>query len=369
MDQLKQNLFWIILCVIVLGGVGLWFTNMPDIDSARTNAKDNAEKVQKIADGKKPPMGPAYVTAVQNYGKEIDVRKQELYKKWEGLKLDVKFSDVPSPQAPTIEFDNYIGKLREAMLAKMTTAGVKAPEDWPKQTFAGASTDDKSADITRHRDYRLRYMAVLEEVIDAVCSKPGNIEIRTFETDPGKPEQTKTEPVGPIEFVKFAFHMPEETAKIDAANYDKALQTAQKKVAAGTQAQQTAYKGPEAPLDVSSVDFEFKSHISAVPGVLRKIESSSRYFGMITKADFERNKDIFPDNKGVRDSKEDLYKAQPVPKINTRYNEGPIRVQATMAILEYNKKKAEELEKPPAPPKPATPPKAAGNTPKPPENK
>lgn len=351
MDQLKANLFWIILGLIVATGVGLWVTYLPSVDEAKTNAKNAAEKVKQIAESKNTPVrSPEHVKAVQNYGKEVDARKTELYKKWETQKIDLKFADVPSPQAPTIEFDNYIGKLRDAMAAKMTAAGVKVPDNWPAMTFAGSGTDDKSQELTRHRDYRLRYMAVLEEVIDAVCSKTGNVEVRTFETDPSKPDSPKTEPVGPIEFVKFAFHTPDETAKIEASNYEKALQTAQRKSPTGVQAQTVAYKGPEAPLDVSSVDIEFKSHISAVPGVLRKIESSSRYFGMITKTDFERGKDVFPPTKDVKGATDPLFTAKFVPTTNTYYGEGPVRVIVTMSILEYNKKKAEEFEKPPAPP-------------------
>ena len=348
MDQLKKNLFWIILAVVVLGGVGLWYSQMPDVDTARSNALSTADLVSKAANSSNTPgaiKNATYVSAAASYLKELDAQKGALFKKWDAKQIDVKFADVPGKDKPSIEFDNYISKLRESFAAKLKAAGVQAPANFDALTFAGSGVDDRSAEITRHRDYRLRYMAVLEEVVEALSAKPGSVNISTYETNPEVAEGVKTETAGPIALLKFTFHLPEETAKLSALNYDKALAFANRKREGAMR--DNAFKGPDAPLDVSSIDLEFLSHISAVPPVLRKLESSSRYFGVISKADFERSAPAFPNTKDVRDTKDPLYKAVYIPTLNTHFGEGPVRVLVSMDILEFNKKKAEEFDKGP----------------------
>lgn len=349
MDQLKKNLFWIILAVVVLGGVGLWYSQMPDVDTARSSANSTADLVSKAANSSNNAgaiKNASYVSAAASYLKELDAQKAALLKKWEPQHIDVKFADVPGKDKASIEFDNYISKLRETFVAKLKAAGVQAPANFDLLTFSDSGMDDRSAEIKRHRDYRLRYMAVLEEVVDALCAKLGSVNLSTFETNPETAETAKTEAAGPLALLKFAFHLAEENAKLTAANYDKALAFANRKKEGGTH--DNGFKGPEAPLDVSSIDVEFLSHISAVPSVIRKLESSSRYFGVITKADFERAAPVFPNTKDARDTKDPLYKAGYIPTLNTHYGEGPVRVLVSMDILEFDKKKLEEFEKAPA---------------------
>jgi hypothetical protein len=117
------------------------------------------------------------------------------------------------------------------------------------------------------------------------------------------------------------------------------------------------------PLKVSEVEIAFTGHISTLPGVLRKLETSSRYFGIITKSDFERNVAPYPGPLTDTKVAQDYAKAAFNPVVNSHYGEGPVKALVTLEIYEYDAEAAKKLDTGVAPP--PAPAKDKKPTPKP----
>ena len=80
MDQIKENLFWIILGVVVIAALGLWVSYLPNVDEARSNAEKAADDVQKNASEstKGAIKSPSHVKAVEAYADLMKVIKQAM---------------------------------------------------------------------------------------------------------------------------------------------------------------------------------------------------------------------------------------------------------------------------------------------------
>ena len=375
MDQLKKNLFWIILGVVVLGALGAWFSYMPDLDKAKSDALARAPDLHKAVDASKRPDGlktPAHKKAVDTLVSKLDSEKKELIKtleKWPDFSaknLNSRYSDAPLATR-NIEFDNWMEAQRKRLNKRLASATVAPPADFDTKLFFGVNIDpalsNKPVDLNskasiRHRDFQLRILSIVDDIVEALVSQKDNLQVTKFETDPAKPETTENIKIGPVALASFTFHGPDETTKADSKGYDNALARSGWKPPSVTGPNVPAgYQGQHLPYYVTSVDVEFVSHISAVPPILRKLENGEKYFAVLTKADCERAAAPYPGALTEPKTQQDFAKAAPNPSINTHFNEAPVKAFATLEFYEFDKTKAEA---PPvtAPARPRTPPPA-----------
>ncbi|HLX60467.1 MAG TPA: hypothetical protein VKX17_04205 [Planctomycetota bacterium] len=356
MDQIKKNLFWIILGVIVVGALAAWLIYIPDADTAKSDLKTKTQALKTF----NPIITPAHLTAAKEYAKKLETEKTQmvdLIKSWPRLHdvkyLESRFKDAPAERS---QFENWMLKQRERLIKKLADANVQTTPDLiNKILFAGAEVDDASKEIKKHRDYQLLVLLLVDDTIDVLCQRYGNVATSGFETDPKKNEPAATAPVSVVKFESFTFHTPEETAKLKDDAYKKALEKAGVKIEQHTGgAQDTLWKGIEMPVMTSSMEVEFVVHVSAVTTIENKLEANEHYFGEISGADMVRFASPFLVN-AVSDTKvqADYKKAEFDPSKNTHYGEGPMRVDLTIDLKEIDLKKLELMEKPPAPPTPA----------------
>lgn len=377
MDQLKKNLFWIILAVVVLGALGAWFSLSPDLDEAKTDALKKAKDLQTAANLAKKPDGlktPLHKNAADNYVKKLEYEKKALVEtvsQWADFsnkRLNARYTDAP-PAARPVDFDNWMDAQRKRLSKKLTDAGVAFSQtEFDAKLFFGVNTDaelsKRAVDLNskasvRHHDYQLRILAIMEDVVDSLVPRTGTMAITKFETDPVKPEPVDTAPTGALSFVSFTFHAPTETATSIEKGYENALLKSgyTKPTAAAAKPGEGAFNGALLPVSVTSIDVEFISHISAVPTIIRRLEGSEKYLAAVSKVDCERVSAVFPGPLGDTKIQQDYAKAAFNPMINTHFGEGPVKAYVTLEFYEFDKAKAEMLDA--QPPAPKTAPKAA----------
>ena len=364
MDQLKKNLFWIILAVVVLGALAAWFSLVPDVDEAKADALKKAKDLKTAADLSKKPDGlktPLHKKAADDYVKKLEYEKKALVEtisQWPDFsnkRLNARYTDAP-PATKAVDFDNWMDAQRKRLSKKLADASVAFSQtEFDKHLFFGINTDTelskKSVDLNskasvRHHDYQLRILAIMEDVVDSLAPRTGTVAISKFETDTAKPEPVDTAPAGALTFVNFSFHSPNETAMSDEKGYENALIKSGYSKPTNARPGESAFNGALLPVAVTSVDVEFISPISSVPTIIRRLEGSEKYLAVVSKVDCERVSAVFPGPLSDTAVQRDYAKAAFNPMINTHFGEGPVKAFVTLEFYEFDKAKAEKLDAP-----------------------
>src|SRR5262245_44903865 len=121
MDVIKKHLFWIILGVLLLGGVGFWVATVPGtIDEAKSQMNNDAKQIKTAAGKPASIVTPKHVEAVKGYIGKMDSEKGDMLKtiqSWPRIselkEIEKRFKDVP-PADKRIEFDAWLLKYSQS---------------------------------------------------------------------------------------------------------------------------------------------------------------------------------------------------------------------------------------------------------------
>jgi len=368
----KKNLFWILVIVIVLAGVGLWAAMVPSVESdtnkLRNDCKAKAEELKKLADqGGKGDSLPnsKHVELANRYSQKLTEQVDGLRKDWESRKLDLRFENAPTQSG---QFDIWLSEMRQKITKQAADTGLQLPSDAEKLMFKEPATDDNSQRIELHRGYRLRQMAIIEEVVGILSRKYGKLQVLKFLPDKDTPEPQEQTEAGALALERLSITLPrglsqaatsaEEKSSAGGTSEGRARTVMEEalrrsgtrgagpagKTAAGT----AAASFVELPYGVTSLDIQFVAPLAAVPAIAKALESSNRWSGaaVVSRIEYERNAPPYP---APTDAK--LAKAGPAPGLNTHYQEGPVRALVSLDLYEYDEAKAKAAAAPPTPPK------------------
>jgi hypothetical protein len=361
----KRNIFWIVLVVAVLGIVGAYVVmsgNVKSADGKDTAAlKEEAEQKKKTiqslakqAEDKSAPdpiKNPEHVKYANDYKIRLENQLKTMQDAWKTRKLEIRFNDAPADAST--KFDTWLGELRTKITEQATKAGLALPADADKLMFKEPTTDENSPDVTRHRDFRLRQMAIIEEVIGVLCRKYGKQQVFKFEPDKDKQEPQEQVETGVMALERIAITPSRSVLGVKStdkgATSEDRLRTWMEDGVHRSGRQPTSGKAPAAadlPYTLTSIDVTFLAPLANVPAVAQALETNARFgASVVTRVDFQRAvTSPFPQ---ANDPK--LATAGPVPLMNTHYQEAPVRALVTLDIYEYDaakdaaaKAKAEE---------------------------
>lgn len=351
MDQLKNNIVFVILGVVLVGVLGWYFVTVPPIQDAAAAARGEVQsKAKEIGDLAKNAnkddslKNEAHVEAAKKFSATLDQQLTDLQKSLKEFSLQVRFEGAPTGDNP---FDAWLSERRTKLLDDAKKAGLTIPTE--KENKAAREmlmldpTNQAAADEKLHRGYRLRQLAVLEEVVAVLIKKYGKQQVAKFEGDPLKPEPTEAIEAGALVLESVTLFSAKEQADRNKGVYDEALRRAGRSGDRDRKPQ-----APELPYTVTAFEVQFIAPLQSVPPILQNLENSAKYRATLSRVDYQRVSQPFP---APADGK--ITVAGPVPMVNTHYQEAPVRVLATLELLEYDKNKekkagAEEPAKGPA---------------------
>jgi hypothetical protein len=340
----QKHMFFIIVGVVVVGAIGFYAVTVPTIsqeaEAAKTECVNKAANIKKLATAALLPDGlktPKHVAVAKEYQDKLARTTEALKTAWsERAKLKV------ATDAKTgIEFETWLAARRKAIMEKAAKEGVELPGTkdglaMDKIMFSDSPTDDKSATISLHREYRLKHMAIIEEVVDAMTKKYGKQKVQKWQ-EGGELKEEEVD-VGVLKVERLA--ISPATRKPNEKN-DALVEAAKR---AGRNTAGTSPKHVDLPYTLTSVDIVFVAPLAAVSHIVKDLESRDRYLGVVSRLDLQRASQPFPaaNEEAVRNSK-----AGPLAQVNTFFQEAPVRVLVTLDIYEYDKnKEVVEAEKP-----------------------
>ncbi|MFH0938569.1 MAG: hypothetical protein V1899_04710 [Planctomycetota bacterium] len=252
------------------------------------------------------------------------------------LKLEQRFKDAPNTGS---EFDIWLENLRKSMLAKAQQANLKISVPTDKLLFEDERTSDTASKSSLHRDYRLKHMAITQEIWDILCTKWVRQTAPMFTTEVVSVEKQTNLELGALELEKIIIGAARDSADpptwlFDAYNRAKGLRSST------TLTSKNAPSIVDLPYTCTPIDIQFVAPFSVVSHVLKALENSDRYLAVITRLDYQRATIPYPSA-----SEKGLEIAGHNPTLNTYYLEGPVRVLVTMELYEYDKSKEDNLKK------------------------
>jgi len=354
----KKNIFWIVIAVVVLAGIAVWAIKVPAVNTVTTKNRDDCLKkvdaFKKLAENANKDdnlKNPKHIRLAEDYKRKVGEQVDALKKELQARKLAVRFDDAPADSG---RFDIWLSELRAKLAEKAKAAGLQLPADADKLMFKEPSTDDKSAEVERHRDYRLRQMAIIEEVVNVLCKKVARQQVLRFEADKDKAEPQEQVDASAIAFERIVVAPPKSMlASKEGGKAAGKSSSAGKEiiVAAEDRARnwtEDAYKRagrqslpsrtstvPELPYAITSVDVQFVAPLVAVPAIAQGLETSERWAAVASRIEYQRCTAPFPP---ANDPK--MAKAGPVPGLNTHYQEAPVRALVSLDLYEYDEAKA-----------------------------
>lgn len=382
--DLKKRIFWIVVVVIVLAGIGLWAWMVPPIQADTTEVRNkvtnDAESFANLARqaGKEDVIKTAkHVEMANKYNQKLAEQLKELGDDLKGKKLELRFDSAPQQSG---QFDIWLSELRQKITKQATDAGLQLPPDADRLMFRDPATDDNSQRVELRRGYRLRQMAIVEEVVDILSKKYGKQQVLKFEPDKDKTEQQEQADIGALALERVGITLPRSlgaAARAPEAHGADEKGTAATATATGGgatseararavmeealkragasgrtgpagKAAATASSFVELPYSVTSLDIQFMAPLAAVPAIANALESSNRWCALVTRIEYERAVLPYP---ALTETK--LAKAGPAPGLNTHYQEGPVRALVSLDLYEYDESKAKAAAAPPPPPKKA----------------
>lgn len=364
----KRNIFWIVLAVVLVGGIGGYFAMISGIKSPdgkdtaalKSAAEEKAKAIKTLAqqaDDKNAPdpiKNAEHVKLASDYKIRLDSQLKAMQETWKGRKLDIRYTDAPSDSST--KFDTWLGELRAKITDQAAKAGLALPADADKMMFKEPTTDENSPDISRHRDFRLRQMAIIEEVVGVLCRKFGKQQVFKFEPDKEKQEPQETVETGVAALERIGI-TPSRAVAGGKAGEKGVIGTSEDRIKAwmedavhrsgrsGTSGGK-AVAAAELPYSLTCVDVQFVAPLGNVPAVAQALEMAPRFnASVVTRIDYQRAVGSpFPLPTDPK-----LASAGPAPLMNTHYQEAPVRALVSLDIYEYDavkeaaaKAKAEE---------------------------
>ena len=353
----KKHLFFIVTGVVVLGAIALYFFTVPAVNAeagtARNNCLNMAKQIHdKAVDSSKPDViiTDEHVRCATDYSKQLSSQVQELNgAQAKNETIDLHFKNIKKDPPTGLDFDIWLEELRNNLLKEAATAGLDVRKlDTDKLLFKEHSDTAGNADITKRPEYRIRHLAITEEIWDILCTKFA----KGFEAADFGPlgDKRKRLDLGALALEKLAIGEPHASSDnsvwVDSALKRKGNSNAKRPAAKGAPA-------PALPYTTTSVELQFVAPPQVLPQILKALETTGRFFAVIDKADVERANAIYPSP-----SDENIRQAGPDAATNTYYMEGPVRVSLTLDIYEFDNNRATAFlqvlsDKPAAAAKPA----------------
>jgi len=336
-DQLKNNIVFVILGVVLVGVLGWYFVTVPPVQDAAVAAKGEVESSAKLigdlarnANKDDNLKNEAHVDLAKEYAKTLEEQIVVLQKSLKEMALQVKFEGAPTGDNP---FDAWLSERRTKLLEDAKKVGLTIPSE--KENKAAREmlmldpTNQAAADEKLHRSYRLRQLAILEEVVAVLIKRYGKQQILKFEGDPLKQEPAESIEAGALVLESLTLLSPKEQAERTKGAFDEALRRAGR---SGDRDRKPL--APELPYTVSAFEVQFVAPLQSVPPILQNLENNSKYRATLSRVDYQRISQPFP---APADGK--IAVAGPVPLVNTHYQEAPVRVLVTLELFEYDKNK------------------------------
>jgi len=332
----KKHIFVVVVAVVVVVAIGLYLVFVPAVtteaDALKKQCEDKANNIGQLANRANRPdelKTQKHLDLASKYEENLKKQIAEHQTIWATrAKLDLKFDNTPTDNN---KFDVWLMEQRGKIIESAGAAGLALPADIEKVMFKEPATNDTSKDATLTRAYRVRHMAIMQEVISILSTKPVKQELEIW--DPKTPGAKKQFELGALALEKITIANPrtpsEKTPLLEEVNKR-----------AGRGATAAAPKIVDLPYSVTSVDIVFTAPLSAVPAYMKALESSSRWLGAVSRVDFKRAVPPYPTPGDKR-----LENAGPVPGLNTYFQEGPVQVQVTLDLYEYEKGREEEFNK------------------------
>lgn len=346
----KKHIYWIVLAAVVLVAVGVYTLVISSVTTTAETAKAEclkmAESIHKGAGkGGDELKNEGHVAQAKEFRAKAQEQIDTLLASLKKQKLEQRFSNVP---VGNLQFDSWLNERRTALANAASEAKLQLPPDVDRLMFAKDSTSETSSDVTRHRDYRLNQMAVLDEVITILCKTKGKQKVTELQLNSAQPENTSMVDAGAMALEKVTLLGTKETAeRAKAIAEDVANRT-------GTTARGAVKVGgiKELPISVTSMDIQFVAPLNVVPAIVNALETSTRYSAVVTRFDFQRAAPTVPsmtDMVALSPAPADTAPATAVPATgaapampkytNTHFREGPVRVAISMDLYEYDKAK------------------------------
>ena len=330
----KKHIFWIVLAVVLLAGVAVYAVVVPDISAegerVRGECEAKANKLEELARKSGQPDAiktEKHVRLAKSYGEMLNGELANLKATWNNKKLDIRFDEAGKAKSAT-EFDNWLNNKRTELLETARAANLDLSKVNTEKLLFKEQTDDQASDETRHRAYRLRHLAITEEILRALCKKVAKQEVSIFRPE-GDLEKKQVD-VGALALEALTVQAPSgaEPAWLNDVYFARCGRSAP---AAGAKVPRNY---ADLPYTYTPVEVQFVAPIAAVPQLLRALESSERYFAVIARLDFKRSVPPYPSSNDQR-----LATAGPNPWLNTHFQEGPVTVLVTLNLMEYDKSK------------------------------
>jgi len=375
----KKNLFWIALAVIVLVGIGLWAWIVPPLeattDALRKDCNAEAKNFKDLAENSgrgDSLINAQHVVLAKDFSRRLTQQLDGLRKDLENMKLEVRFDDAPQQSG---QFDIWLNDKRQKITKQAADAGMQLPPDADKLMFKEPATDDNSRRVELRRAYRLRQMAIVEEVVGVLSKKYGKQQVLKFQPKKEAAEPQEQVAAGALSLERLSITLPkslsqpaesagarggaDDRSAVTVAStttsegrarviLEEALKRAGAKVAPAAKTGAAAPSFVDLPYNVTSLDVQFVAPLAVVPAVAKALECSNRWTAVISRLEYERGAQPYP---AVAEPK--LAKAGAVPGLNTHYQEGPVRALVSLELYEYDPAKAKAAAAPPTPPKKA----------------
>jgi len=335
----KKNAYWIGLGVVMLVAVVVYEFTVPPVDVLAEDSKvkcaNMVEQIHKMAAKSEEP--DAIKTAKHEelageYRHTIDKECAEVESKLQAWKIDDRFNDVPNSD---VQFDSWLKIRYEGLAKKAKDADLQLPADFDKLTFQGVPTQHESKTEDLKPSFRVRRLAIVDEVVDKLCKKPVKLTTVAFQPLPDGKEDAADVDAGALALTELKIVEPPDAAKrikdsLDKVYYDKGGHAKKTDKSAGGYV--------EIPYKITCVDLKFSAPLAAVPRILQSLEQTDRFQAVLAKADVKRDSPVFP-NPADQSVAAAFAKAPVAKNVNSYYREGPVNVVATFEIYEYDKTK------------------------------
>jgi len=325
--DLKKHLFVVVLTVICLIAIGAYVVMVPSISEQAEEKKKQCEaKAGSIADLASKADSPdaiktaKHVFLADSYDKKVSAQLDELKKLWAAKgKLELRYDNMPRDNT----FDMALSKLRKDLIKKAADANLELPADIEKMMFNDPATDPNSIEPSLTPPYRLRHMAIMDEIITVLCSKfPQDVLKWTPE---GDREATDRASIGALRIEKMKIApKPRSSLEKPPGVTEALVRGGRKDSAAGK-----GFPGPELPYVITPVDIVFVASPAAVPPLLKALESSNRWFAVISRFDMQRLVPPYADRGSLEMAGANAW-------VNSHYQEGPVRVLVTLDLYEHS---------------------------------
>lgn len=327
MDWLMRYLFWVAAAVVLAVGLGLYYWVeqgiTEEIASLDSQCRDKTKEVEGKANEWTKLMTERHVRAVGKYQEHLKYQHAQLSE----LALSRKTTEPPgfehAPERP-LEFDNWLSGIRKQIAEQVRQSGLEVPPGFEATWLdEGKTTTDE-----KDRLQRRRKVALAQEIIRILSTTKVNV-TEYVEKDSGQPPQTTELLRGVIsldglEVLPEALRLERDQGALAMA-YGSAA-------AAGTASSSRGTKWDE-PCTATRLDVRFTAPFQVVPAVVRELESSPRWLGIVRKIDFQRATEpygradagAFPASADRKDDR----------RSNTHYREAPVQAQVWLDLVEF----------------------------------